>query len=221
MLLGSNATQGYEADAWALGLCWLHLLAVDAPYEEIMEEIKCPISLFRELCKIWCCPNDKKSSYYVLWQGALEYAPNVRTLADTLWRQLVMCGNIWEKLSENPVVRLLRNALKIKKQISKTSRRRRANNLGLKCFGELSGRGNVWDQLVRDRKEFCLLSGTEWTEVRDRAKGAGFEVLKGLLCADAGLRLTVRDVLQDHGETLFGHLRKGDDKLVNCEVVLR
>lgn len=51
------------------------------------------------------------------------------------------------------------------------------------------------------------------------------EVLQGLLCADAGLRLTVRDVIQDHGETLFGHLRvrdgeMEDTKQVNCEVVL-
>ena len=77
MLLGSNATQGYEADAWALGLCWLHLLAVDAPYEEIMEEVKCPIPLFRELCKLWCCPNNRTSAYYVLWQGALEYVHHI------------------------------------------------------------------------------------------------------------------------------------------------
>ena len=188
-----------------------------------MEEIKCPIPLFRDLCKLWCCPNNKTSAYYVLWQGALEYAPNVRTLADTLWRQLVMCGNMWDKLSEGPVVRLLRNALKIKKQKSKTSRRRQNSNVGLSCFGGLSGRGMIWDQLQRDRKHFCLLSGSEWTEVRERGKGAGMDVLKGLLCADAGLRLTVRDVIQDHGETLFGHLRvKGDeDTRVDCEVVLR
>ena len=89
-----------------------------------------------------------------------RYAPNVRTLADTLWRQLVMCGNMWDKLSENPVVRLLRNALKIKKQKSTTSRRRQKSTLGLSCFGGLSGRGLIWDQLQRDRKDFCLLSGT-------------------------------------------------------------
>ena len=134
-----------------------------------------------------------------------------------------MCGNMWDKLSEGPVVRLLRNALKIKKQKSKTSRRRQKSNVGLSCFGGLSGRGTIWDQLQRDRKHFCLLSGSEWTEVRERGKGAGMDVLKGLLCADAGLRLTVRDVIQDHGETLFGHLRvKGDDEgMVDCEVVLR
>ena len=68
-------------------------------------------------------------------------------------------------------------------------------------------------------------TGSEWSEVRERGKGAGMEVLQGLLCADAGLRLTVRDVIQDHGETLFGHLRVRDDEMedtkqVNCEVVL-
>ena len=73
MLLGSNATQGYEADAWALGLCWLHLLAVDAPYEEIMEEIKCPIPLFRDLCKLWCCPNNKTSAYVVFERAQISF----------------------------------------------------------------------------------------------------------------------------------------------------
>ena len=88
-----------------------------------------------------------------------------------------------------------------------------------------------YDMLLRETfflfisNTYTHTTGSEWSEVRERGKGAGMEVVQGLLCADAGLRLTVRDVIQDHGETLFGHLRvrdgeMEDTKQVNCEVVL-
>ena len=53
LLLGTRATQSGQADAFALGLCWLHLLTGRAPYEELLENLTCPADLRLALDEVW------------------------------------------------------------------------------------------------------------------------------------------------------------------------
>ena len=53
MIQGDGATQGHGHDNWGLGLCMLHLFTGHAPYEEIMEEARCPPVLKKKLKLIW------------------------------------------------------------------------------------------------------------------------------------------------------------------------
>jgi serine/threonine protein kinase len=53
LLCGSAARQGYEADAWGMGLCLLHLLTGRAPYEELLAGVRCPAELRRSLEAVW------------------------------------------------------------------------------------------------------------------------------------------------------------------------
>ena len=53
MILGDAATQGYGHDSFGLGLCMLHLFTGYAPYEEILDEVRCPPNLKKKLCHIW------------------------------------------------------------------------------------------------------------------------------------------------------------------------
>lgn len=43
MILGDTAKQGHEHDCFGLGLCMVHLFTGHAPYEEILEDVKCPL----------------------------------------------------------------------------------------------------------------------------------------------------------------------------------
>ena len=61
LLLGTAATQDYAADAFALGLCWLHLLTGRAPYEEVLEAVTCPAELREALRAVWCAPDKSKA----------------------------------------------------------------------------------------------------------------------------------------------------------------
>lgn len=45
LLLGAGARQGYAADVWAAGLSLLHLATGGAPYEELLEAVRCPPAL--------------------------------------------------------------------------------------------------------------------------------------------------------------------------------
>ena len=48
LLLGRDAKQDFSGDAFALGLCMLHLFTGDSPYEEILEPVRCPKPLMKE-----------------------------------------------------------------------------------------------------------------------------------------------------------------------------
>ena len=52
-IAGDACTQGYAADTWALGLCAVHLLTGCAPYEEVMEGVRCPRPLRNALHALW------------------------------------------------------------------------------------------------------------------------------------------------------------------------
>lgn len=53
LLCGDAARQGYEADAWGMALCMLHLLTGRAPYEELLAPVRCPADLRRSLEALW------------------------------------------------------------------------------------------------------------------------------------------------------------------------
>ena len=89
LLCGSGARQTYAADAFALGLCVLHLLTGKAPYEEIAAPLRCPAELRAALHAVWGAEGD-----------AAPYAPVARhleddeegVLGDTLYRYLCLFG---------------------------------------------------------------------------------------------------------------------------------
>lgn len=53
LLLGDAAKPGYASDTWMLGLSLLHLLTGDAPYEEVLEDARCPAGLAAALEAAW------------------------------------------------------------------------------------------------------------------------------------------------------------------------
>jgi serine/threonine protein kinase len=122
MILGDEAKQGHEHDNFGLGLCMLHLFTGHRPYEEIMEEVKCPPTLKKKLRSIW--ENEKVSGYSVIrsviFDGVdkdddghiLEGDPD-ETFYHTLYRFLVLfgipkaqfqqkrCPKIWKAITES------------------------------------------------------------------------------------------------------------------------
>jgi Protein kinase domain len=97
LLLGDAATQGHGHDCFALGLCMLHLYTGHKPYEEILEDVRCPPALKKKLRQIW--QEDEYSGYNVVRQiimadvdeGENEGEPD-ETLYHTLYRYLVLFG---------------------------------------------------------------------------------------------------------------------------------
>lgn len=100
LILGDAATQGYGHDCFGLGLCVLHLFTGHAPYEEILEDVRCPPTLKEKLERIW---QDKRSSGYdvirtvvladvdVDEDGNIDGEPD-QVLYDTFYRYLVLFG---------------------------------------------------------------------------------------------------------------------------------
>ncbi|RHY29194.1 hypothetical protein DYB32_005354 [Aphanomyces invadans] len=104
-LVGDTAMQGYAADTFALGLSLLHLLSGRAPYEELLEDVVCPMELKRSLVAMWKVREKlvklighghyrgaKKESFAVLRQQLATSKDNTTVLCDTLYRFLVLFG---------------------------------------------------------------------------------------------------------------------------------
>lgn len=101
MILGDLAKQGHAHDCFGLGLCMLHLFTGHAPYEEILEKVKCPPGFKKRLRNIW--ENENEKGYDIIRSVILtdvykDDAGNVidgepdETLYDTLYRFLVLFG---------------------------------------------------------------------------------------------------------------------------------
>lgn len=100
-MLGSAARQSYSADTFSLGLCFLHLLTGQEPYEELLKDVHCPVYLADRLRKIWLVV-DPLSPYFVLnevvqslddgcYDSQSSSGPE-SVLLDTLYRYFVLCG---------------------------------------------------------------------------------------------------------------------------------
>ena len=109
MILGDDATQGHEHDNFGLGLAMLHLFTGSRPYEEILEEVKCPPQLKARLRKIW--ENENVGGYSVI-RTVISDDP-FETLYHTLYRFLVLfgipetkfqqktCPKVWKAISDS------------------------------------------------------------------------------------------------------------------------
>jgi serine/threonine protein kinase len=89
---GDTARAGYGADAWALGLCGLHLLTGACPYEEWMAEAVCPPALASALRGAWAGPGFSVIAELVEGTEEEGGGGHARILADTLWRFAVLTG---------------------------------------------------------------------------------------------------------------------------------
>jgi serine/threonine protein kinase len=99
MILGDAAKQGHTQDSFALGLCMFHLFTGQGPYEEILENVKCPKILKRKLTRIWMkSPEGFEVIRSVILGDLCEdedgnFDGEVdETLFDTLYRYLVLFG---------------------------------------------------------------------------------------------------------------------------------
>jgi serine/threonine protein kinase len=125
MILGDMAKQGHAHDCFGLGLCMLHLFTGHAPYEEILEKVKCPPGFKKRLRNIW--ENENNNDYKIIRSVILtdvykDEAGNVidgepdETLYDTLYRFLVLfgipdvqfeskrCPKVWKAIHESFVL---------------------------------------------------------------------------------------------------------------------
>ena len=84
-LLEPNPIRGSQSDVWCLGLCLLHMLTGRVPYEEWMEECRCPAGFSTLVKSYW----KSKSSEFCALRKVLEDDEN-DVLALTLYRQLVL-----------------------------------------------------------------------------------------------------------------------------------
>jgi len=100
LISGDAAKQGFGHDSFGLGLCMLHLFTGHAPYEEILEDVTCPVALKRKLKTIWEYNSSKGydviksvilADVYEDEDGMTEGEPD-EILYDTLYRYLVLFG---------------------------------------------------------------------------------------------------------------------------------
>jgi len=80
---GDAAFNSYEMDTWGLGLCIVHLLTGSMPYEEIMEEVRCPDALARQLAAVWG-HSDKMAE-----MGVPETKPTCRSKSKLTFKELL------------------------------------------------------------------------------------------------------------------------------------
>lgn len=104
LLMGSFARQGFSADTFPLGLCYLHLLTGYEPYEILLQDVFCPPYLISRLQELWS-PEDIEDQYYVVKEAVQstvveeESSTEVHNagyegalLAHTLYRYLILFG---------------------------------------------------------------------------------------------------------------------------------
>ena len=90
LLDGTNMTQEFSADAFALGLCLFHLLTGSRPYEEILHDVMCPPALVAGLRAVWRSRKKAHAHYGPL--GDVTRADTTDTLHHTLYRFIVLFG---------------------------------------------------------------------------------------------------------------------------------
>ena len=86
LLCGAHAAQGYAADAFALGLCWLHLLTGKAPYEELLASLRCPPQLREALHSAWCDEAEADPQHHYRVVRRLVRSDDEDTLFHTVYR---------------------------------------------------------------------------------------------------------------------------------------
>jgi serine/threonine protein kinase len=206
LILGDAAVQGYGHDCFGLGLCMLHLFTGHAPYEEIMESVRCPPTLKRKLTAIW--ESDKPNGYEVIKNvircdvledengKIIEGVPD-DTLYDTLYRYLVLFGIPMDRLE-------LKDGFKVltaidhcigTEDISKQVRRSKRN---ASCYGSVK-EGPDFAQYTRDCERFSVWKGDNQYIARARntlkSFNGGMDLLLSLVAFDPKKRASPLDVM--------------------------
>jgi serine/threonine protein kinase len=214
MILGDAAKQGHGHDNFGLGLIMLHLFMGSRPYEEVLEDVKCPSNLKANLRSVW---EDEEVHGYSIIRSLIfdgvdvdEYG-NVEgvldeTLYDTLYRFLVLFGIPKVKFQEK-LGRLVWNAIfdalspsyhvASSARIVKKRSRKKANDV---------------TTFKRDCKKFSIRTGNNLYISRARsaltALPGGIELLFCLCNFDPTIRASAMDVLNS---TLMEDLRENPD----------
>ena len=203
LLLGNHAVQDYQADAFALGLCWLHMLTGRAPYEELLASCKCPPELMKALDAVWLTiPDDADTS-----PGALgwQYKP-VKKLIDgdddeenvlyhTLYRFLCLFGpadDQGEEEADEEAAKVVAAAAKSREGSSSAICDSDAWKAVRKWLDTTSGR----KAFAKDRKEYSAFTGKNkhLVEAQKRmAKVPGSKaMLRGLTLFDPSKRWSIK-----------------------------
>jgi serine/threonine protein kinase len=158
LMYGDQACQGHGHDCFGLGLCMLHLFTGHAPYEEILEDVVCPINLKKKLRRIWEDENISEFSVvraviladvYKDEDGNIIEGEPDETLYDTLYRFLVLFGIPEETPQQGSKIwRAVKEALE--------------GNVNVQ--GNKGGRGRKKEptdatRYCRDRKRYSLMHG--------------------------------------------------------------
>jgi serine/threonine protein kinase len=197
LILGDQAKQGHQHDNFGLGLVMLHLFTGFCPYEEILEEVKCPRYLKQRLQLIW--ENERVAGYSVIrsliFDGVdVDEFGNIEgdrdeTLYDTLYRFLVLFGipeikfqekiacKVWKAICDSLIPSI--NA------VSKANGQKKSNSDST--------------TYKRDCKKYSIRTGNNMYIARARnaltAMDGGLDLLLQLCTFDPFIRATAMDVL--------------------------
>jgi serine/threonine protein kinase len=197
IVLGDCACQGHGHDNFGLGLCMLHLYTGHAPYEEIMEQVKCPPKLKRKLQELWECGVDNEFSIiqaHVLHNvdkdetgHILEGEPD-EVLYHTLYRFLVLFGlptDVSPRIRSSRVWSAVHECLDGSRSANKkTGKGKKKNDVA---------------QYTRDCRKFSMDHGTNKYIARARealtSMEGGMDLLKSLVSIDPDSRFTALDTM--------------------------
>lgn len=202
LIMGNQACQGHGHDCFGLGLCMLHLFTGHAPYEEILEEVKCPNNLKNKLRHIWECEDEDDFSIIrsVILSDVdkdeeghiIEGEPD-EVLYDTFYRFLVLVGV--------PDLSLLLRNSKVWVAVREALEGIHDARVGGKGkFGKGNKRKtNDVNRYTRDRRKYSLSHGKNKYIARARvaleSMDGGMDLLYSLLSFDPQTRSTALDVL--------------------------
>uniref|UniRef100_K3W6L9 Protein kinase domain-containing protein n=1 Tax=Globisporangium ultimum (strain ATCC 200006 / CBS 805.95 / DAOM BR144) TaxID=431595 RepID=K3W6L9_GLOUD len=227
LLEGDAAVRSYGADTFALGLCLLHLLTGSAPYEEILDDVRCPLELLKDLDRIWM--NPRKSSGFSVLKRVVKDDPE-KVLYHTLYRYLVLFGLPEENPSADKGVdkvwlvllkHLRPEALAVAQPAvaAPNTRRSRSATASARAVAKSV---SVKDMFEQDRAKYSLDHGSNAMIARGRARmeatpGAR-EVLTTLVHFNPLKRPTMKSVLL---HPLFQSLQvQGDPESKSADCVI-
>lgn len=218
MILGDSATQGHGHDNWGLGLCMLHLFTGHAPYEEIMEAVRCPPILKKKLKQVW---ESKKAGKFSVIRSVIRadvYEDNNgniiegepdETLYDTLYRYLVLFGipekYVVGKIS-SPVWKAVAASLQAK---TDPCGRPRFQGTDARCYENDCRKYSIHygsNELISSARN-CL-----------HAMGGGLELLLSLCSYDPAERATPLQVINS---CFMEYLRETPDTLYGPDAIIQ
>lgn len=198
LILGNAAEQGYGHDCFGLGLCVLHLFTGHGPYEEILDDVVCPVNLKLKLRKIW-----KQKSHNVIHSVISSSDENGEdeTLYTTLYRYLVLFG-------------IPKTQFGIKKHGKVWSA---INTTLLPPKGTRSKKCPDVDVFNKDKKRFSLADGFDERIAAARRRlldmDGAMEVLLSLVSFDPTTRATPLEVINSRFMTDLVE----DDSIIYCK----